>query len=47
MVCDIPLWNLRYLKRMALPDGLETVGTRWFAGSFVEEVSVPASVLEI
>ena len=31
-------------KALRLPDGLETVGDRWFAGSDVERVAVPSSV---
>ena len=41
------LEELRNTREVSLPDGLETIGRLWFAGSGVEKVSVPASVREI
>lgn len=38
------VWDLRALKRVALPDGVDRVGERWFAGSGVEAVCFPESV---
>lgn len=47
MAGNQPLWELRALKDVAIPNGIEKIGDRWFAGSSVESVRVPASVREI
>mgnify|MGYP007054167241 CR=1 FL=1 len=45
MVGNQPLWELRALKDVAIPNGIEKIGDRWFAGSSVESVRVPVSEL--
>lgn len=46
-VGDTTLGVLRRTKKTILPEGLEIVGENWFAGSEVEEVTIPASAREI
>lgn len=41
------LWNLRELKQVVIPDGVEKIGSYWFAGSQIESVQIAASVREI
>ena len=41
------LRDLRRLRKVAIPEGVEKIGDRWFAGSWIESVEVPASVSEI
>ena len=43
-VCGIKLGDLRVLRRVSLPAGLEVVGEGWFAEASVESVDFPASV---
>ena len=47
MVGDLHLWDLRALRSVAVPEGVEAIGDRWFAGSLVEDVRIPSSVTEI
>ena len=47
LVLGQTLRELRGLKVVELPDGLEEVGSQWFAGSDTESVTVPASVRRI
>lgn len=47
MVGDRLLWDLRALREVALPDGIQRIGCKWFSGSEIEGVTVPASVKEI
>ena len=42
-----PLWELRALRDVALPDNITSVGNYWFSGSDIESVAVPAGVLQI
>lgn len=44
---NLRLWDLRALKSVAIPEGVEIVRNRWFAGSWIEDVKIPASVAEI
>lgn len=46
-VGETPLWDLRQLKHIVLPDGLEKIGNYWFSASDVESVTIPASVVSI
>ena len=41
------VWDLRELKDVVIPDGVERIGSRWFWGSGIESVAIPASVREI
>lgn len=47
MVANTPLWSLRALKSLVLPDSIDKIGDFWFAGSDVEEVTIPENVTEI
>ena len=42
-----PLWELRALRDVVLPDGITSIGNYWFSGSGIESVAVPAGVLQI
>lgn len=42
-----PLWGLRRVRVLKLPNCLKTVGAHWFVASCVEEVWIPESVREI
>ena len=41
------VWDIRALKDVVIPDGVERIGSRWFWGSGIESVAIPASVREI
>ena len=41
------LWDLRALRCVVIPEGVERIGNYWFSESDVESVEVPASVTEI
>ena len=43
----LTLRQLRGLRTVEFPDGLEAVGEGWLADSAVERVTIPASVREI
>lgn len=43
-VGNVPLWTLRNLLHVEIPDGVERIGARWFAGSKVLGIHIPASV---
>lgn len=43
-VGDALLWDLRGLKSVVIPDGIEKIGWRWFTRSEIRSVSFPASV---
>ena len=47
VVGDQLLRDLRGQKDVAIPDGVERIGERWFVNSKVESVTVPASVTAI
>lgn len=47
MVDQTPLWDLRALKRVVIPAGVERIGSYWFSCSYIEYVEIPASVFEI
>lgn len=42
-----PVWNLRVLKDVVIPEGVEQIGCYWFAQSSIETVVIAASVREI
>lgn len=42
-----PLLELRKLKEVTIPEGVDMIGNRWFWGSNIESVTIPASVREI
>lgn len=44
---NVKIWDLRKLKNVAIPDGIERIGNYLFWGSDVESVTIPASVKEI
>lgn len=41
------VWDLKELKDVAIPNGVEKIGNHWFWGSDVERVTIPASAREI
>lgn len=41
------LWDLRSLRDVLLPEGLDMVGNYWFEGSDIESVLVRASIRDI
>lgn len=47
MVGSLLLWDLRALKNINLPEGIQKIGNYWFRGSDIESVVIPASVKEI
>lgn len=47
MVGDKRLGDLRRLREVVIPDGIEKIGDAWFAGSWIQSVTVPASVRTI
>lgn len=47
MIGNINLQNFRKQKNVIIPDGVEKIGNRWFWGSDVESVTIPASVKEL
>lgn len=46
-VGDKMLWDLRALKQVVIPEGVQRIGGYWFKSSEIETVHVPASVREI
>ena len=46
-VGDRALRELRGVRKLLLPSGLEVVGESWFTGCDIERAVVPASVREI
>ena len=46
-VGGVNVWDLRELREIVIPDGVERIGNHWFYGTDVESVMVPASVREI
>ena len=40
-------WNCKKLKCVTLPEGLETIGEYSFSNSWLKEVTVPSTVVEI
>ena len=47
IVGGVGVWSLRELRDVAIPEGAERIGSRWFWGSGIESVEVPVSVVEI
>lgn len=47
MTGNTRVWDLRRLKSVVIPEGVERIGNCWFWGSEVESVELPASVREI
>ena len=43
-VCGARLGDLRRLRDVALPEGIQVVGQMWFASSWVQSVAIPVSV---
>lgn len=41
------VWDLRNVKCVVIPDGVERVGNHWFWRSDIESIEIPASVREI
>lgn len=41
------LWDLRRVKEVIIPDGVNEIGERWFANSEIEVVKLPAYVRSI
>ena len=41
------LWDLRQLKDVVIPDGIEMIGNYWFSSSGIESIVIPVSVREI
>lgn len=44
---DVSIWTLRCLRVVAIPEGPVRIGNHWFSSSWVEDVTVPASVREV
>ena len=47
MAGKVRVWDLRQLRVVAIPEGVEKIGRRWFWGSGVERVEIPSSVREV
>ena len=47
LVGGILLCELRQLKNIVIPDGVEIIEERWFLNSQIETVTIPASVKKI
>lgn len=47
MIGNVCVWDLRKLKDVVVPDGVERIGNRWFWGAAIESAEIPASVQEI
>ena len=47
MIGENRLQELRNLREVVIPEGLEKVGSYWFIFSDIESVEVPTSVTEI
>ena len=41
VVGGIRVWELRMLREISIPDGIERIGRYWFYGSLAEEVTIP------
>lgn len=46
-VGDVLVQDLKQLKDVVIPEGVERIGNYWFWGSNIESVEIPASVREI
>ena len=47
VVRGVRIWDLRALREIVIPDGVEEIGRYWFRDSQIESVTVPASVKRI
>lgn len=47
MVGNVQLADLRSLRVISIPEGIEKLGCCWFAKSEIESVIIPVSVTEI
>ena len=47
MLGNAKIWDLKELKDIVIPDGVERIENYWFWGAEVESVTIPASVREI
>ena len=47
MIENMRAWDLKKLKDVVIPDGVERIGNQWFWGAEVESVKIPASMREI
>ena len=41
------VWDLRNLKQVVIPEGIERIGNQWFWGSDIESIEIPATAKEI
>ena len=44
---NVRIRDFREMREVIIPDGVERIGNYWFYGTEVENVTIPASVLEI
>ena len=47
MTGSMRVWDLRNVKYVVFPEGVEKIGNYWFWGSEVMSIKIPASVREI
>ena len=47
MIGNTPLWGLRQLRHVGLPEGISRIGSYWFNESKIKSVAVAASVRKI
>ena len=42
-----PLYDLRALRDVVIPEGIEKIGSYWFYNTYIESITIPASTKEI
>ena len=47
MALGVRVWDMRGLRDVVIPDGVEAIGNHWFYGSGIVSASIPGSVVEI
>ena len=47
MVGDQFLWDLRRVKNVVIPEGVQEIGERWFKNSKIKSVTISTSVAVI
>ena len=47
MVGNRPLWDLRRLKDVTIPDGVQEIGEQWFMNTGIERVMLPKGITVI
>ena len=47
MLGNAKIWDLKELKDIVIPDGVEKIKNYWFWGAEVERITISASVKEI